>query len=217
MALFKPWTNTAARASLFALVAILGTVVGGLLVWARSPQSREMNEPIEQPVQFDHRHHVNDVGIDCRYCHSTVEESPRAGIPSTQVCMGCHGQIWNKSPLLSPVREAYFADRPIAWRRVHKVPDFVYFNHSIHVKKGVGCETCHGRVDQMAAIEQVQPLSMGWCLDCHRNPEKYIRPVDAVLDMGYTPPAGEDPVAFGQKLVEINQVHTRTSCSTCHR
>ncbi len=187
------------------------------MVWARSPLSREMHEPIEQPVEFDHRHHVNDVGIDCRYCHSTVEDSPRAGIPSTQVCMGCHGQIWNKSPLLSPIREAFFSDRPIAWRRVHKVPDFVYFNHSIHVKKGVGCETCHGRVDQMAAIQQVQPLSMGWCLDCHRHPEKYIRPVDEVTTMGYTPPKGEDPVALGQKLVETNQVHTRTSCSTCHR
>ncbi|MFN7134448.1 MAG: cytochrome c3 family protein, partial [Myxococcales bacterium] len=151
MALFKPWTNTAARLSLAVLAGVGGLGIGGLFAWHRSPLGREMNEPLEQPVQFDHRHHVNDVGIDCRYCHSTVETSPRAGIPTTQLCMGCHGQIWNKSPLLSPVREAFFADRPLAWRRVHKVPDFVYFNHSIHVQKGVGCETCHGRVDQMAA------------------------------------------------------------------
>jgi hypothetical protein len=156
---------------------------------------------------------VGDDGIDCRYCHTTVETGPYAGVPSTGVCLNCHSQIWNKSPLLGEVRRAYFTNRPIPWVRVHRVPDFVYFNHSIHVNKGVGCVTCHGRVDQMPAIQQVMPLTMGWCIDCHRSPEQHLRPADQITSMTWV---SNNPHE-GQALAEKYNVHSRTSCSTCHR
>jgi hypothetical protein len=213
--LFRPRHNTLAQISLFVLAAgALGTI-GGLLIYVRSPYARGMQDPIEQPLQFDHRHHTRDEGIDCRYCHSTVDRSPFAGIPSTAVCLNCHSQVWNNSPLLDPVRKSFFENRPMEWRRVYKVPEFVYFDHSIHVNKGVGCVSCHGRVDEMAAVEKVTPLTMGWCLDCHRNPEKNLRPVEEITNMTWKPEG--DPVEAGRALAERNQVHTRTSCTTCHR
>jgi hypothetical protein len=131
--------------------------------------------------------------------------------------MSCHAQVWNKSPYLSEVRQALFQDRPIPWVRVHNLPDFVYFNHSIHVNKGVGCFTCHGRVDQMGAVEQKSPLTMAWCIECHRNPEPHLRPQEAITRMDWKPPANEDPVAYGRRLAQEYQVHSRTSCTTCHR
>jgi hypothetical protein len=166
--------------------------VASLLLYARSPYGTGQTGPVEQPVQFDHRHHTADVGIDCRYCHSSVETASTAGMPSSAVCLNCHSQIWNQSPLLDPIRASYFDGKPIAWKRVHDLPDFVYFNHAIHVTKGIGCESCHGRVDQMAAIEQVAPLTMAWCLDCHRDPTPHLRSPDF-------------------------QVSPRTNCTTCHR
>ena len=187
------------------------------MLYARTPMARGMMDPIEQPLQFDHRHHTRDEGIDCRYCHSTVDRSASAGIPSTQVCLNCHSQVWNKSPLLEPVRESFFQNKPIEWRRVHKVPEFVYFNHSIHVNKGVGCVSCHGRVDQMAAVEKDQTLTMSWCLDCHRHPEKQIRPVEEVTNMEWTRSSGAQGDEEGEQLMARNNVHTRTSCTTCHR
>jgi hypothetical protein len=216
--LFPRWTNTVSRASAAALLAIPAIALGGLMAYVRSPFVTNQNRPTEQPLEFDHRHHAGDEQIDCRYCHFSVEKSPSAGIPSTTVCMSCHAQVWNKSPYLAKVRQAYFTDQPIPWVRVHNLPDFVYFNHSIHVAKGVGCVTCHGRVDAMAAIEQYQPLTMQWCLDCHRNPKPNLRPQEFITSMTWQPPDNHAEAArLADTLAEEYDVHSRTSCSTCHR
>ncbi len=217
MPLVPRWTNTVSRLSVVLMLALPAVAIGGLLILVRSPYGTKVHREVVQPIQFDHRHHVSDEGIDCRYCHYTVEKSPRAGIPSTQVCMSCHAQVWNKSPLLGLVREYYFKDRPIPWNSVHNLPDFVYFNHSIHVNKGVGCASCHGRVDQMAQVDQVSPLTMSWCLDCHRAPEKNLRPVEYMTSMTWAPDPGVDGEKLGSDLAKLYNVHTRTSCDTCHR
>jgi hypothetical protein len=185
------------------------------MVWMRTPYITEQGISIAQPVAFDHRHHVTDDGIECRYCHQTVETSASAGIPSTGVCMNCHSQIWNTSPLLEPVRRSYFTDRPIEWRRVHSLPDYVYFNHSIHVNKGIGCVSCHGRVDHMAQVAKAEPLTMGWCLDCHRNPEPHLRPVAEVTSMDWRPPP--DSPDFTTRLAHEYDIQHLVNCSTCHR
>ncbi|NOK35409.1 cytochrome C [Corallococcus exercitus] len=216
--LFPRWTNTVSRLSAAMLLAVPAIAIGGLLAYVRSPHVTNQAHPVEQPIEFDHRHHAGDEQIDCRYCHWTVEKSPSAGIPSTTVCMSCHAQVWNKSPYLTEVRKAFFADQPIPWVRVHNLPDFVYFNHSIHVSKGVGCATCHGRVDQMGAIEQASPLTMSWCLDCHRNPGPNLRPQEFITSMTWAPPAEKaEASALAEKLSKEYDVHSRTSCSTCHR
>lgn len=189
--------------------------MGGLLLWPRGPTARTMQVPVEQPLQFDHRHHTRDEGIDCRYCHNTVEKSAFASIPPTQLCMNCHSQVWNKSPYLDPIRKSFIENKPMVWNRVYKVPEFVYFNHAIHVNKGVGCVTCHGRVDQMAAVEKVTSLTMGWCLECHRDPTRNIRPRDQITNMTWQPEG--DPVEATRVLAAENEVHTRISCTTCHR
>ena len=185
--LFRPKHNTLAQISLFVAAAGAAGVPLGLMLYARTPYARGMQDPVEQPIQFDHRHHTRDEGIDCRYCHNTVDRSPAAGIPATQLCLNCHSQVWNKSPLLEPVRESFFKNTPIKWNRVYQVPEFVYFNHSIHVNKGVGCVSCHGRVDQQPAVEKATPLTMGWCLECHRRPEANIRPLEEVTNMEWQP------------------------------
>jgi hypothetical protein len=197
------------------LALIPAVALGFSWIWVRSPLRTGQNQPIAQPVQFDHRHHVVDDGIDCRYCHQTVEISSSAGLPSAALCMNCHSQIWNKSPKLEPVRQAYFTGEPIAWNRVNRVPDFVYFNHSIHLAKGVSCVTCHGRIDEMAEVAQGEPLTMEFCLGCHRNPEPQLRPKEFLTDMAWKPK--EDPTLLGARLAEENHVHSRTSCTTCHR
>ncbi len=213
-ALFPPWTSTAFRLVLAAVALGGGGALTGLMVFARSPLYTGQHEPVSQPIQFDHRHHVGDLGIDCRYCHLTVETTASAGYPPTEVCMSCHGQIWNQSPLLAPVRASYFTGAALPWRRVHVLPDFVYFDHAIHVSKGVGCVTCHGRVDQMPVVMQVAPLSMQWCIDCHRAPDSHLRPTERVADLAWEP---ADPAATGREIAEALSVHTRTSCTTCHR
>jgi hypothetical protein len=213
--LFRPKHNTIVRATLAALVGGATAFLTGLMVWARTPYARGTFVPVEQPIQFDHRHHAHDDGIDCRYCHNSVEVSPFAGLPPTELCLNCHAQIWNNSPQLDPVRRSFFADQPIKWRRVHKLAEFAYFNHAIHVAKGVGCATCHGRVDQMAAVMQIAPLTMGWCLECHRDPGPRLRPRSEITNMGWTPPG--DPQALASELLRSLEVHTRTSCDTCHR
>jgi hypothetical protein len=213
--LFRPKHNTLAQISLFLVAAGAVGVPGGLMLYARTPYARQMQEPIEQPIQFDHRHHTRDEGIDCRYCHNTVDKSPSASIPPTQLCLNCHSQIWNKSPMLEKVRESFFQNKPIEWRRVNKVGEFAYFNHAIHVNKGVGCVSCHGRVDQMPAVEKAEPLTMGFCLDCHRHPEERLRPISEVTNMDWKPEG--DQKELGQRLIVENDVHTRTSCTTCHR
>jgi Cytochrome c7 and related cytochrome c len=173
---------------------------------------------VEQPIQFSHAHHVGGVGIDCRYCHTSVEESAFANIPPTKTCMNCHSQIWTNAPILEPVRASFRDNTRLTWTRVNDLPDFVYFNHSIHVRKGVGCATCHGRVDKMPLMYQDAPLTMMWCLDCHRNPAKYVRPRDQVYNMAWERPSGDPDL--GKRLVEeykIGRVEQLTSCSTCHR
>jgi hypothetical protein len=184
-----------------------------------------------QPVPFSHQHHVSGLGIDCRYCHTSVETSSFAGIPPTKTCMNCHSQIWTKAPMLEPVRESFRTDRSLVWARVNDLPDFVYFNHSIHVNKGVGCNTCHGPVDRMPFMYNYASLRMGWCLECHRAPEKNLRPRDQVFNMRYQQPTPQSPVALddrvfsdqlslGLYLVKKYKLRTQadiTSCSTCHR
>lgn len=214
-ALFPRSANTVVRVIVLVLLATPLLAVGTLYVYAYSPLYTSQHSQVEQVIQFDHRHHVGDDGIDCRYCHRSVEISPSAGIPSTSICMSCHEQVWNKSPLLDELRARYFTDRAIPWARVHRLPAFVYFNHSIHVNKGVGCVSCHGRVDEMPLVEQVAPLTMGWCLDCHRDPAPRVRPVQEITNMTWEPEG--DRLAVAQELMRQNDVHTRTNCTTCHR
>ena len=213
--IFHPSTNTFSRVTIFGAVIVIVVLafVGGSL--QRSSYSTEVGTPREQPVPFSHRHHVGGIGIDCRYCHTSVEDAAFAGIPPTQTCMNCHRQIWSTSALLEPVRESFRTDRSLIWIRVHDLPDFVYFDHSIHVRKGVGCATCHGRVDQMPLMWRTQTLHMEWCLDCHRHPEQYLRPRDKVFTMDWEPPA--DQLALGTRLVHDYDVNSMTSCSVCHR
>jgi hypothetical protein len=214
-ALFSPKANGVFRGVL--AVLLLGAVgtLGALMGFQRTPYGTGQQHEVTQPVQFDHRHHVKDDLIDCRYCHSSVETAASAGIPSTRLCLNCHAQVWNKSPLLDVVRASWFRNEPIVWTRVHNLPDFVYFNHAIHVKKGVGCVECHGRVDRMPAVQQVAPLTMGWCLDCHRNPAARLRPVEEITNMDWKPEG--DPVALGQELLKRYDVKPRVTCYACHR
>jgi hypothetical protein len=214
-ALFSPRADLVLRTALgVAALLVIGTPTL-LMAWVRTPQVTGQHNPIEQPVVFDHRHHVADAGIDCRYCHDSVERSRYAGVPASSLCMNCHGQVWNDSPLLAPVRRSYFENKPILWNRVHRLPGYVYFDHSIHLKKGVGCVTCHGRVDEMAGVYQEAPLTMGWCLDCHRAPESHLRPHDKITSMDWQP-AG-DALAAGRAIALENDVQHLTHCSTCHR
>lgn len=214
-AVFPPWSNTATKIAVTAAAAGAFAVLATLMVGARTPWIRGQQLAPDQPVEFDHRHHTRDDGIDCLYCHNTAMSASTAGIPSTDKCMGCHDQIWPQSPMIEILRRSYFTGAPIPWNRVHRVPGFAYFNHSIHTNNGFGCSTCHGRVDRMPAVYQVAPLTMGWCLDCHRNPEKYIRPLDQITNMDWAP--GGQQARIGAALVE--RLHTRklTDCTTCHR
>jgi hypothetical protein len=212
---FPRWANSATRAGIWGALAF---VIGGpcfLIGWARSPLETKQQERVDQPVSFDHRHHVRDDGIACRYCHYDVERSPRAGLPETELCMGCHAQVWTTSPMLEPVRRSFFAQKPIRWRQVNLLPDFVYFNHAIHVAKGVGCESCHGRIDLMANVYQAESLQMNFCLDCHRHPEEKLRPPEFVTAMGYVPPEPQE--VLGARLVRELSVHPPVNCSGCHR
>ncbi len=192
----------------------------GGLGWMASEVSRssyvtEVDVPKVQPVPFSHKHHVSGIGIDCRYCHTSVEDSSFAGIPPTETCMSCHSQIWANSSMLEPVRASFRDNKSLEWIRVNDLPEFVYFNHGIHVKKGVGCATCHGRVDQMPLTWRQQSLYMEWCLDCHRQPEQYVRPRDQVFNMEWMPPANQ--VEMGRKLVAEYGIRKLTDCYTCHR
>jgi hypothetical protein len=213
--IFRPRANALARAT---LVGGLGTVA--FLAWVvfmlmRSDFVTGANTNIAQPIQFSHAHHVGGLGIDCRYCHTSVETSSFANIPPTKTCINCHAQIWNTAPILEPVRASFRTGEALEWVRVHNLPDFVYFNHSIHVKKGIGCETCHGRVDQMPGLYQARSLQMEWCLECHRAPERFVRPREAVTVMGYVPP--EPQSELGRRLVAEYRIERLTSCSVCHR
>ena len=213
--IFHRSTNTFSKLSIFGAVFILGFLLWLFGALSRSSYATQAYVAREQPVPFSHAHHVGGLGVDCRYCHTSVEKSAMAGIPPTKTCINCHAQIWNTSPTLEVVRESFRTDRSIPWLKVHDLPDFAYFNHSIHVNKGVGCETCHGRVDTMPLVWQKSTLQMEWCLDCHRHPERYVRPRSEVFRMGYEPK--EDQIAMGLKLVAEYKIQSLTSCSTCHR
>lgn len=194
----------------FALVAVLIAI-------SYSSYSTLEGYYIEQPLPFSHEHHVTAAGIDCRYCHTNVEHAAFPGMPSTSICMNCHSQLYTDVELLKPVRESYATGRAIKWNWVYKLPDFVYFDHSIHVQKGVGCATCHGRVDQMPLIKRAVPLRMQWCLDCHRDPAPHLRPKDEVFNMRWQPPP--DQRARGEALMKQYGIAVQqlTDCSVCHR
>ena len=215
---FHRSTNTIARLSIFGLVFLLGALLWLIAAISRSSYITETDVARAQPVPFSHEHHVGGLGIDCRYCHTSVEISWFAGLPPTATCMNCHSQIWSGSDVLKPVRESYQSGAPIRWTRVHNLPDFVYFDHSIHVNKGVGCATCHGPVDRMPLMWQDQTLQMEWCLDCHRAPERFLRPREQVFNMNWRPET--DQRSLGLKLFKqynIQSAGVLTSCSTCHR
>lgn len=213
--LFHRSTNTLAKLSIYGTVFLLAGLAWAGYALVGSDYMTGVGVPREQQVPFSHKHHVQGLGIDCRYCHTAVETSAMAGIPPTETCMTCHSQVWTDTPMLEPVRESYRTGRPLEWLRVHDLPDFVYFNHSVHLKKGIGCTTCHGQVDQMPLMWNVHRLEMAWCLDCHRQPERYVRPRDRVFDVSWTPPA--DQLEMGKRLVEEYNIQRLTYCSTCHR
>ncbi len=215
VALFPRWTNTAARAMLIAAACTFVGIPVALMAWVRTPNATRQYQPVDQPIAFDHRIHVTGQRIDCTYCHFTVERSASAGIPPTTTCVPCHDQRWVASSMFEPVRQSIQTRQPIKWNRVHTLPDFVYFNHAIHVAKGVGCETCHGRVDQMASVYQSAPLTMSWCVSCHRDPAPNLRPTSAITTMGWTAPASRQQL--GQKLMLDYRVRQMTTCTTCHR
>jgi hypothetical protein len=206
--LFHPTSNVISKLTIVAVLLAVPTL--GAAVYAINMiYGYKYYIPVEQPVQFSHRHHVGDDGIDCRYCHTSVEKAASAGMPSTHTCMSCHSQIWSDSPELQAVRASYTSGQPIRWNRVHDMPDFVYFNHAIHVKKGVACETCHGRMDEKQLVWKSHTMTMSWCLDCHRNPEKFIRPRDAVFAMGWKP-TGELEAAANMATAPGDLSQTRT-------
>ena len=215
--IFQPSINAIVRVTILAVVFILMGGAGLAYLYVRSPYMTEVGLTKEQPVPFSHQQHVGGLGLDCRYCHTSVEESNFAGIPLTETCLGCHGHFSTDDPVLEPVRASAQNNQPLEWIRVHNLADFVYFNHAIHVKKGVGCETCHGRVDQMPLITKAETLQMDWCLECHRDPARFIRPVDQIFTMGWQPPL--EQASLGAQLVseygiKVNQL---TECSICHR
>jgi len=216
MQIFHRSTNTLSRASIYGAVFIIAGLSWALMQIQRSPYITYAGVVKPQPVAFSHQHHVAGLGIDCRYCHTSVEQSATAGIPPTATCYNCHKLIWKDSPMLEPVRASYKTGEPIRWNKVHDLPDFAYFNHSIHVAKGVGCAECHGRVDKMALMRSEHALQMRWCLECHRNPEPHLRPKDKVFDMAWK---ADDQATLGASLAQDYHLRTTadlTSCSTCH-
>jgi hypothetical protein len=213
--IFHRSANTIAKVTIFGAVFF---VAGLLALFHQVNSSSWMTQARvarEQPIQFSHERHVAGNGIDCRYCHTSVEVSSFAGIPSTDICMNCHSQIFSSSPFLEPIRESFRSSQPIAWTRVYDLPDFAYFDHSIHVYKGIGCSTCHGRVDRMPLLYQEPSLQMEWCLDCHRDPARYVRPREDVFRVDYVPPPNQ--LELGERLVAAYRIRSLTSCSTCHR
>src|SRR2546425_786736 len=213
--IFHRSTNTLSRLSIFGAVFFVGAFLWGLALINRSSYVTQVAVARAQPVQFSHKHHAGQLGIDCRYCHSAVEDAASASIPPTATCMNCHSQIWADSAFLEPVRTSFRSDRSIEWIKVHDLPDFVYFNHAIHVHKGIGCVSCHGRVDEMNQIRQASSLQMEWCLDCHRHPERYVRPREHVFDMAWQPTT--DQAVLGPELVREYHIRAPADCSTCHR
>jgi len=231
MQIFHRSTNTISRATIFGAIFVIAMLFWAAAEVQRSPYVTYAGVARPQPAPFSHQHHVGGLGIDCRYCHTSVEVSSFAGIPPTRTCMNCHAQIWTGAPMLEPVRESFSSGKSLIWNRVNDLPDFVYFNHSIHINKGVGCNTCHGPVDRMPLMYNYASLQMEWCLNCHRAPEKNLRPRDQVFNMRYEEPSSAKPImvdgkiytdqiSLGRDLVtkyKLRTVADITSCSTCHR
>jgi hypothetical protein len=213
--IFRQSANTLSKVSIFGVLSLVAGLILLAIVLGRSTYVTRAHEFIEQPLQFSHMHHVADDGIDCRYCHTSVETSSFAGIPPTKTCMNCHSVLFANASFLEPVRASFRDNRPLRWIRVHDLPDFVYFNHSIHVKKGIGCESCHGRVDQMPLIYQENSLLMEWCINCHKNPQDYVRPRSEITTMGYRPAVAQS--VLGPQLVKEYGINPSLNCSTCHR
>ena len=212
--IFRRSANTLSKVSLAGVLMLVGSLILLAMILGRSSYATRQQIFVEQPVQFSHIHHVVDDGIDCRYCHTSVETSSFAGIPPTKTCMNCHSEIFANAPFLQPIRASFESGESLEWTRVHDLPDFVFFDHSIHVNKGVGCTTCHGPVDRMPLMWQEHSLQMEWCLECHRSPERFVRPRSAVFSVEYQPPA--DQIELGRRLVAEYQIQKLTSCSTCH-
>jgi len=232
--IFHRSTNTISLVTIYGSVFALGLAGWATMTFVRSSYATNVGIAREQPVPFSHQHHVTELGIDCRYCHTSVEDSSFAGIPPTKTCMNCHSQIWTGSEMLAPVRDSYKNGKAITWNRVHKVGDFCYFNHSIHVKKGIGCASCHGRVDNMPLVRQEKSLLMEWCIDCHRAPEQHVRPRDQIYNLAWEPPTDkkqlkdlgeqlglektpETPHELRLGLVKKYEIRSKLSCNACHR
>jgi Cytochrome c7 and related cytochrome c/Class III cytochrome C family len=213
--IFHRSANTLAKVSIFGGLILVGGVLVVAYTMDRGAYTTDVGMAKDQPVPFSHKHHVTDDGIDCRYCHTSVETSSFAGLPATETCMSCHSQIWTNATLLEPVRASFRTGQSLAWTRIHDLPEFVYFNHSIHINKGIGCASCHGRVDLMPLTFKVNTLYMNWCLECHRDPWKYVRPREQVFNMTYQPPANQEE--FGRQLVKEYKIQSLTDCWTCHR
>lgn len=210
---FPKWAN---RVPFFVLLGLLGLVASVIFVFSywMTPKHFDVGYQPDQPIPYSHRLHVGELGIDCRYCHSMVDQAAHANIPSTETCLNCHNVIKKESPEIMKLRESYANNEPIEWKRVHFLPDYAFFNHSRHVNSGVSCVSCHGRVDQMEVVRQEESLSMSWCLDCHRNPDGHIRPKDQVTNLGWVPDG--DPAELGKELREAYHVNPKESCTTCH-
>ena len=208
--------NWVANVSIVGGVVVAGSLLGIVLNINRLDYVSDVGNPKAQPVPFSHKHHVTGIGIDCRYCHTTVEQAAFAGIPPTETCMTCHSMLWEEAPILEPVRASFRDNVPLQWTRIHDLPDFVYFKHDIHVNKGIGCQTCHGQVDQMPLMMKANTLNMEWCLECHRDPAQFIRPQAEVFNMLWRAPDDQD--VQGPKLVKEYGVRTSqlTDCSICH-
>jgi menaquinone reductase, multiheme cytochrome c subunit len=211
---FPRWANKT-RVLAGVILGAAPIYLTGLVWYGASPKTTDVGYMPKQPVPYSHALHAGQLGIDCRYCHNTVEQGAHAAIPATATCMNCHERVWTNSAKLAPVRESLATGKSIEWLKVHDLPDYVYFNHSAHVTRGVGCVTCHGRIDEMEEVYQKEPLSMSWCLDCHRRPEASLRPPEEVTNMTWKPPG--DAVEFGKALREKNHLNPSTDCSTCHR
>lgn len=212
--IFPKWANYVPGIIFLSIGLLLGMIVFIFWYWF-SPKNLNVGYEPDQPIPFSHRLHVSDVGLDCRYCHNMVDEKAHSNIPDTETCMNCHSVIKQDSEHIKKLKVSYEEDQPIEWVKVHQLPEYAYFNHSRHVNSGVSCVTCHGRVDQMDVVRQVQPLSMGWCLDCHRDPEPFLRPKDKVTELGWV--SEEDQKVLGKRLKKQYHIDPKQDCMTCHR
>jgi hypothetical protein len=229
--IFHRSTNTISRVTIFGAFIFVGALLWFFAQMQRSPYYSQAGIARMQPVPFSHQHHVGGLGIDCRYCHTSVEVSNFAGIPPTKTCMNCHAQIWTNAAMLEPVRQSFRSGNSLVWTRANDLPDYVYFDHSIHINKGVGCNDCHGPVDRMPLMYAANTLQMEWCLNCHREPEKFLRPREQVFNMRYEQPSGRYPITYEGKTYtdqlslgrdlktkyHLRSVQDITSCFTCHR